>query len=209
VIGDSDYYLIKVCNFGDILSQRGFNVACAAAITGYARMHMSKAIVHNDVFYTDTDSIFIANELNATEFPVDSTRLGAFKYEGFVNEAYFVEPKLYGLLTDKGIVMKGAKHLNYDDLKLLYTDKRLPSVAVTQSFIKDKLQLLIRSRTVTYNKAHVYNKRVMLYDSNNRWIGTKPMNLTESMMRIPLTYYKSIILRGVYKWWSRFVSNIR
>lgn len=39
------------------------NVAIAAAITSYARIHMIDFKINNDVIYSDTDSVILSNSL--------------------------------------------------------------------------------------------------------------------------------------------------
>ena len=39
------------------------NVGIASAVTAYARMHMIPFKLNNDVYYTDTDSLFLGNNL--------------------------------------------------------------------------------------------------------------------------------------------------
>lgn len=72
------------------------NVAIAAAITSYARIHMMDLKLNHDVLYSDTDSIFtthpIPNHLIGPE-------LGQLKDEMagvVIDRAYFLGPKQYG-----------------------------------------------------------------------------------------------------------------
>lgn len=72
------------------------NAAIAAAVTAYARMHMTPLLLNDSVLYSDTDSIF-------TTEPIPDSLLGSgvgqLKDElaGLViDEAYFLGPKQYG-----------------------------------------------------------------------------------------------------------------
>lgn len=72
------------------------NIAIASAITAYARIHMIPFKLNNDCYYSDTDSIFLGNELSSKEIGDD---LGLMKDElngGNIEEAYFLGIKQYG-----------------------------------------------------------------------------------------------------------------
>jgi predicted nuclease of predicted toxin-antitoxin system len=74
------------------------NVAIASAVTSYARIHMSqfKNNPNFELFYTDTDSIFVDRELPQDMVGKD---LGLMKDElsgGVIKEAYFLGIKQYG-----------------------------------------------------------------------------------------------------------------
>jgi len=58
------------------------NISIAAAVTAYARIHMShfKNNPNYNLYYTDTDSIYIDSPL--TEYFISSTELGKLKLEG-------------------------------------------------------------------------------------------------------------------------------
>jgi len=84
------------------------NVAIAAAVTAYARIEMIeyKILLTKlgiNLFYTDTDSIFINKEL--PDYLIGEA-LGLMKDElkgGWINKAYFLGIKKYGYLDDKNI----------------------------------------------------------------------------------------------------------
>lgn len=72
------------------------NVAIASAVTSYARIHMMKYKLHDNICYTDTDSIFITGDLDDNSIGKD---LGLMKDElngKTINEAYFLGIKKYG-----------------------------------------------------------------------------------------------------------------
>jgi hypothetical protein len=72
------------------------NVALAAAVTAYSRVHMLPFKMNGDVLYTDTDSIFTSNKLDLTLIGKD---LGLMKDELngiIIKEAYFLGIKQYG-----------------------------------------------------------------------------------------------------------------
>jgi hypothetical protein len=110
------------------------SIAISAAITAYARIHMSvfkdPNKTHFNLFYSDTDSIVIDQPLTND---MVSNGLGKMKLEKIFKEAVFIGPKVYGGITDKGkeiIKVKGYKNkdqftheqLKFDTLNsLLFT----------------------------------------------------------------------------------------
>jgi hypothetical protein len=64
----------------------------AAAITAYSRMHMSQFIVDENVFYTDTDSIYTKEPL---ENHLIGKELGQMKLEAKIIKGVFIAPKTY------------------------------------------------------------------------------------------------------------------
>jgi hypothetical protein len=72
------------------------NVAIAAAVTSYARIHMIPFILHPGSVYTDTDSIFSETPISI-ELIGDSLGLMKDELEGqLIEEAYFLDIKKYG-----------------------------------------------------------------------------------------------------------------
>jgi hypothetical protein len=78
------------------------NVAIAAAVTAYARIHMIKYKLSSNIYYTDTDSIFIDESLPDNEI---GKELGLMKDEldgCVIEKAIFLGIKQYGYIyTDK------------------------------------------------------------------------------------------------------------
>jgi hypothetical protein len=72
------------------------NVAIAAAVTSYARIHMIPFKIDPNTLYTDTDSIFTTKPIDPTLLGLD---IGLMKDElkgQLIQEAYFLGPKKYG-----------------------------------------------------------------------------------------------------------------
>jgi hypothetical protein len=108
------------------------SIPVAAAISSYARIHMSQFKNNTDfvLYYSDTDSIYIDKKLPDTF--VSSNVLGKMKLEHVIEKAIFLSPKAYILITEDGKVIykvKGLNHnieLNYNDFyNLLYRDSFL------------------------------------------------------------------------------------
>lgn len=72
------------------------NVAIAAAITSYARIHIMDFKLNNDVVYSDTDSVILGNSIDKSLIGVE---LGKMKDElngGSMIECYVLGIKQYG-----------------------------------------------------------------------------------------------------------------
>jgi hypothetical protein len=106
------------------------NIAIAAAITAYARIHMSQFKNNPDfnLYYSDTDSIYIDKPLSKDL--VSSKTLGLMKLENSIEKAIFISPKVYYLLTkDESVIykVKGLSHKvelsmnDFDNLLTKYT----------------------------------------------------------------------------------------
>jgi len=95
-------------------STHNVSIGIAAAITGYARIHMSqfKNNLDFNLYYTDTDSVYIdaplSNEL------VNSKILGKMKLENKINKAIFLSPKVYYLETVDGKIIYKVKGLSHE-----------------------------------------------------------------------------------------------
>lgn len=155
------------------LEQHNVNIAISSAITGYARIHMSQFKNNNDykLFYSDTDSIYINNELNSDL--VSNTVLGKMKLEYICNKGIFLAPKVYGVITTEGntiIKVKGLTKnvidkMNITELETLLTkDSKL-------EYNQDKWYKSLTEGTITI-KEQVYSlqvtssKRELIYNNN-------------------------------------------
>nr|YP_009715275.1 hypothetical protein [Russula subnigricans]QGK88081.1 hypothetical protein [Russula subnigricans] len=102
---DLDDYVLVFYNKTDSEednSTHNVSISIAAAITAYARIHMSQFKNNPDfkLFYTDTDSIFVNKAL--ADYLVSNTKLGKMKLENVLTKAIFISPKVYCLLTVDG-----------------------------------------------------------------------------------------------------------
>jgi DNA polymerase type B, organellar and viral len=105
-------------NIEAVEDNSNISVGVAAAITAYARIHMSQFKNNPNIklYYTDTDSIFTDSELD--QFFIDDKVLGKLKLEYFCKEAVFLGPKTYCLKTNKGLITKVKGLKNTDNLTL-------------------------------------------------------------------------------------------
>jgi hypothetical protein len=82
------------------LETHNVSIGIASAITAYARIHMSQFKNNPDfnLFYTDTDSVYIDKPLSNDL--VNSKILGKMKLENVLTRAIFLAPKIYYLETE-------------------------------------------------------------------------------------------------------------
>jgi hypothetical protein len=132
-----EYYLVEFKKTDNLLdeSTHNINVGIAAAITAYARIHMSqfKNNPNFNLYYSDTDSAYFDKPL--PDYLVSNTILGKMKLEYVLTDAIFLAPKMYYLETIDGKVIykvKGLKHevnLTKDDFNsLLYKQSFLDKI---------------------------------------------------------------------------------
>nr|CAQ52962.1 unnamed protein product [Lolium perenne] len=168
----------------------------SAAITGYSRIKMYPYISRDDCYYTDTDSVVLSNPLPEEE--VSETELGKFKLEhgGVITIGYFVSPKCYLLrqtkkdnkfceiVKFKGVPKGLVPPLFFD--KMIKNIEHIDEVTYTNYFRVD-----YKFMTVNMRKSHVSlrmnsKKRKAVFDSNNQWIDTKPVQFDKNTMRAQL-----------------------
>jgi hypothetical protein len=94
-------------------STHNVSISIAAAITAYARIHMSQFKNNPDyiLYYSDTDSIYVDRPL--PDHLIDPKILGKLKLEYICKNAIFISPKVYYLKTADGKIIykvKGLKH---------------------------------------------------------------------------------------------------
>jgi DNA polymerase elongation subunit (family B) len=118
------------------LETHNTNIAIASAITAYARIHMSqfKNSLDFNLYYSDTDSIYIDNPL--PDNLVNSKVLGKMKLENILNKAIFLAPKVYYLITESGNHIYKVKGLSHD---VLLTLNNFKDLLLKQSFL-EKIQ---------------------------------------------------------------------
>jgi len=88
------------------------SISIAAAITAYARIHMSQFKNNNsfNLFYSDTDSVYIDKPLD--DSLVNDKILGKLKLENIIKKGIFLAPKVYYLETEDDKIIYKVKGLN-------------------------------------------------------------------------------------------------
>jgi DNA polymerase type B, organellar and viral len=112
-----NYFLVEFENISkeeDNLSN-DVSIAIAASVTAYSRIHMSqfKNNPKINLYYTDTDSIYVDEDSEIDINLINNKILGKLKLENICNKAIFLSPKVYCLETVNGETIykvKGLKH---------------------------------------------------------------------------------------------------
>jgi hypothetical protein len=154
------------------------SISIAAAITAYARIHMSqfKNNPKINLYYTDTDSGYFNKPL--PEHMVNSKILGKMKLKNVIDKGIFLAPKMYYLKNKDGKVIykvKGLKHdvkLSMDDFEQLLSKNSLlkKSQLKLRKFLnKSHIEALEQVYTLQVTE----NKRKLIYDNNNRLFKTE------------------------------------
>jgi hypothetical protein len=165
------------------LETHNTNVSIAAAITGYARIHMSqfKNNPNFNLFYSDTDSVYIDKPL--PDELVSSKVLGKMKLENILDKAIFLAPKVYYLITETGqhiYKVKGLSHdielnfNNFDDL----LEKESFLKRIQTKWRKNLSEGNISILNEIYTLQVTNNKRKLIYE-NNKLIDTIPYIINE------------------------------
>jgi hypothetical protein len=156
------------------------NVAIAAAITAYGRIHMSqfKNSKLFNLYYSDTDCIDIDANLEA--FFV-GTELGKMKLEEIFQKVVYLSPKCYGGINTKNqeiIKIKGSKKkIKFNELYKLLNKNEMINIK------QEKWYKLINDRAILvkneyYTLMVTNNKRNLIYE-DNILISTEPILINE------------------------------
>jgi hypothetical protein len=158
--------------------EHNVSVGIAAAITAYSRIHMSqfKNNPNINLYYSDTDSIYTDSNIDSTL--VDNKILGKLKLEYVCKKAIFLGPKLYCLLTESEKLIHKVKGLNRN---ILLEYKDFDNLLNKNSFITKTQNKWFRNLSDSkitildqlYTIKHTNNKRKLIYDKNNKLIGTE------------------------------------
>ena len=188
-----DHYLIKhkpkfmedQTRVNGLNETHNINIAVASAITGYARIEMSKFKNNPDyiLYYSDTDSIFINKPL--PDHMVSDTELGFMKLEYIVEEGIFLAPKVYCLKFADGSIKYRVKGLK-SDVNLTFEDFR--ALLKKDSVIEKNQSKWYRSlengniviKDLLYQPKVTSSKWNLIYNKDNIFICTEPIYLTLS-----------------------------
>lgn len=135
------------------------------------------------MYYSDTDSAYISKPLSKDI--VNDKILGKMKLENILKKAIFLAPKVYFLKTIDNKLIYKVKGLSHD-IKL--TLKDFENLLIKESWLK-KIQTKWRKN---FSEGHINvldelytlkvtsNKRQLIFDKNNKLIGTKPYIINEN-----------------------------
>jgi len=141
------------------------NVGIASAVTAYARMHMTPYKLENDVYYSDTDSIFTSNKLPSNQV---GSELGQMKDEldgKIIKKAYFIGIKQYGYyyIDSKDNVVEQSvfsgvdrNSLTFEEVESIYNGKVILKATGDRFFRSiQRLDVKIKSVNTTISKSYV------------------------------------------------------
>lgn len=173
----------------------------AAAITAYSRIHMTQYIINENVYYTDTDSIYTTEKL---EGHFIGNQLGQMKLENKILKGVFIVPKTYyfiNSLYQKIVKFKGFNANIVNTVKLhekifkndtTYVWKRL-------SFFKKNFKEL----EITLSSSEIKNtldltKREKVFDCTGKWVDTEPFEIynMEKVVDIKPKHHQLIIYKN-------------
>jgi len=176
------------------------SVVISAAITAYARIHISKIKLDilnkaGNIYYSDTDSIVTDVELYADM--VDVKSLGKLKLEHEIKKGIFISGKTYCFITTQGKYINKAKgvkssSLEYEDYVSLINNTNVKTASKISNKVDwTEAHVLITNNTITLN-ADSYKKRVKIYDSKNVWCNTKPILINKASKDIIIPSKKKV-----------------
>jgi DNA polymerase type B, organellar and viral len=158
-----NYILVRYNSNENIedLENHNVSISIAAAVTAYARIHMSqfKNNPKINLYYTDTDSIYTDSDID--ESLISDKILGKLKLEHICDKTIFLTPKVYCLKLDSGEIIykaKGLKHevnLTFEDFENLLVKDVLIEKTQTKWFInlsEGKFKLLNELNTLKVNE---------------------------------------------------------
>lgn len=152
------------------------SVVIASAITAYARIaiHRFKLEAGDYLHYTDTDSIFTTKQLPKH---MVGSKLGQMKleYDGVIEAAVFLGPKLYALKFADGseiVKIKGCKtKCTFDDMYSLLQIENKSSTLIQEKWIRNFKEGNISLEKQPYNYSLSDNKRTAVI-VNGKFIST-------------------------------------
>lgn len=176
-----DYILIsyKNINYENIENENlDISISLAAAITSYARIYMYNIIKKLEnlgyiIYYMDTDSIAIDKPLYAS---IVGKEIGLFKLEHIFEKAVFLSPKVYGGINKdyESVKVKGFKNPISFKLLLTLLDKNNSLLLNQEKWMRNYEKGSIEIVNELYRLMVTNNKRIPIFDNNNRFISTKP-----------------------------------
>lgn len=173
-------------------------VHLSAAITACARIHMYPYISRDDCYYTDTDSVVLGSQL--PDDIISSEKIGMFKLEYQVLRGIFLAPKSYllDIEEDRHIIKhKGpAKDLVTSEwFQRQLADLSLnEQISTSANFRIDWKELKIIKKDILINLGLPKStKRENVYDKNNVWIDTRPVEVIDLGSQDATTFYKKLM----------------
>lgn len=161
------------------------NVALAAFVTSYARIHLYKLMdeVQDTLYYCDTDSIFTTRQMPT------GTALGELKLEAKHKNAVFLLPKTYSLeglvrkLKMKGFEKKKTENFTHEDFKNYFdgTLKQLkaespPKFATFKTALRQGKIVAMTKHSTKQIRARYDKRRIVYLDGK---VTTVPLEMKD------------------------------
>ena len=182
---DMDFIkIVEKYKHNEIKAMNTTSIVISSAITAYARINITNLKLEilkqgGNLYYSDTDSIVTDIELH--DSLVSSNKLGLLKLEYVLDDGIFISNKIYWMRDVKGnprIRAKGIKSssLSYTDFLKLLNNKNVETAVKTQSKVNWNLgYVAIEHKGQIKISSNSYTKREKLFNSDNKWINTKPI----------------------------------
>ena len=175
------------------------NVAIAAAVTSYARIHMMQIKNNKDIVYTDTDSIITTKALDSKFVGKD---IGLMKDElegGIIERGYFLGIKKYGyqykdinnILHDKSVI-SGVKRdsISFKEVEDIFIGKSIEKKIDIRFFKSMKDLSMVISPTTTTITMSVDKQLV-----DNRY---KPIKINNAYSKNRIMYKNINFIKRVF-----------
>jgi hypothetical protein len=204
----------------------------SAAVTAQARLcmypFMAKLYKDGGLFYSDTDSIFCDQKMEAFLKPrMNNKKIGFFKLEKMIDEGLYLGPKMYVLQSHSSeevfqeIKFKGVnkdqlkKAIQDEDLLVFFKEKMEKDEGVITIAVKDvhRLQSCLSklnvyatyTNSITFSNFYFeqYRKKII---ENKRWVNTQSLILNLDFEEIELkqleslyrTYYSNVEIKNLF-----------
>lgn len=187
------------------------NVGIASAVTAYARTHMIPFKLNNDVYYSDTDSVFVGNKLDDK---LIGKEIGLMKDELnglLIDKAYFLGIKQYGYSyhdaegqVNEKSVFAGVKRdsLTFKEIEKIYNGETLLK-DTDERFFKSLKNLSVKIKPSHTNIVRSYEKNFV----GNDYQPVKIDLLTFESSK--LNTFLRIILKSLTHFGKYFVKKLR
>lgn len=183
-----DYILVSYRNYNKEIQDEAthnISIGIAASITAYARIYMSwfKNNPDFNLYYTDTDSAYIDKQL--PKEMVDAKMLGKLKLENICNNAIFLSPKVYCLETEDGRSIYKVKGLSHEvELTMKDFENLLNKDAILEKTHTKWMRNLSDAKITLLEQLYTLkvtdSKRELIYNKNNKLIGTKAYRIDKT-----------------------------
>ena len=182
------YYMVKyrsnysLAEDDDWKAPKMSAVHLAAAITACARIHMYPHISRPDCIYIDTDSIVLSSPLS--EDFISSKEMGLYKLEYKVKKGIFLAPKSYMLKLEDGTTIIKHKGVAKDMVTAEWFERQYADPTLVEELTKeDPFRRDWKNLQICKKEIHLRlglpknTKRENVYDSNNVWVNTRPIEV--------------------------------